>query len=243
MPTITLYGCKGGTGRTTAAAALSLGLMAESFDVVILDTDRDELVFENWAKHMADIAGSVWTGRVAPVQNVLELLAQKKGSETNPVEYTVIDTSRYPSDLRLMAFELSDLIVMPFGSFLDAKIGIERAAEAIPKGKRLVGLSHGPGTEILHLVREWMPLLSRTLPQDQRLQPFSKASDHFVRKTLNTKSPAIRGLEGTLRFLIRDISSEMMMQHLQPRPIKPAKALITPNASLAATAREIAVSS
>lgn len=238
MPIITLYGSKGGTGRTTSAAPLSLGLMAESYDVFIADTDKDDPEFENWAKHMERVAGPAWRGNVSDVKNVLQLMNLKQSLGNDPTKYVVIDTSRYSSDLRLMAFELSDLIVMPFGSFLDAQAGIERAAKEIPEGKQLVGLLFGPGREISPLVAKWMSLLSRTLPQDQRLRLRTKQSDRFVQKTLKTTSPAIDGLEGTLRFLVRCFSSKLMMQHLQPRPIEPAKALIKPNASLAATVRE-----
>lgn len=238
MPIIKLYGCKGGTGRTTSAATLALGLMAEDYDVIVADTIHDDPEFENWAKHMQRVAGPAWTGDVINLENVLQLLELKRSLGDDPIRYVVIDTSRYPSDLRLLAFELSDLIVMPFGSYLHASIGIERAAEEIPKGKQLVGLPFGPCQEISPLVEEWMPLLSKTLPQDEHLRLFSEPSNAFVLKTLTTNSPAIDGLEGTLRFLVRGISSQMMMQHLQPRPIEPAKALITPNASLAATVRE-----
>jgi len=237
MPIITLYGCKGGTGRTTAAAALTLGLIAESYDVLVADTNAEDRWFEQWADHMAGSVGPSWTGKVTSTANALELMALKQDLGDDLTKYLVIDTSRYPSDLRLMALDVADVVVMPFGSFLDASIGIRNAAAEIPKNKQLIGLPFGFGSEISDLVAHWMPVLSNALPQDERLRLFSKQADTFAKKALKTKAPAIDGLEGQLRFLTREVSGLVTMRAMRPTAKQPASALTTINASLAGTVR------
>ena len=48
MPTIALYGAKGGTGRTTTAVAIAHGMLARGMHVTMVETDTNDDPLARW---------------------------------------------------------------------------------------------------------------------------------------------------------------------------------------------------
>jgi len=176
MPIITLYGCKGGTRRTATSAAVTLGLLADGFEVTLVDINKEFRPFLDWADQLAVLGSPDWKSQVWPVS------------------------------------EMEDLadVVMPFASYLDANIGVQRAFEQIPRAQQLVGVTIGSGLVISDSVAEWMPVLPQQLPTDERLNLMSAEADDFIREMGRYNASEIslsHTLNNTVCTLAREITN------------------------------------
>jgi len=142
MPILTLYGAKGGTGRTTAAAAIARGLLAGGYRVVMVETFVDPCApLDHWSSEF-DPAAIGPHGELNYAQCTSPAGIDAVLKEISPDERTVIifDTSPVVSAARAYAFELADRVVMPFTGYLDAEVGIAKAAAQLGRSVDLVGL-------------------------------------------------------------------------------------------------------
>lgn len=227
MPIITLYGSKGGTCRTTSAAALTIGLLAEGCDVTMLDTNSELRWFETWGKHLE--GSGVERCRIAQVEHINQMNALYDEVREDPNRFLVIDTGRDQTELRLLAIAAADIVIAPFGSFMDADHIVRGAYSHMAQDKHLVGLAVCHGEEVGDLVANWMHLLSGTLPADERLDLGSARSNAFVDAIL-TEGPKQhfkpRGLSKTLRAIASEVKQRAQIVVETPDAFAPAQALL-----------------
>lgn len=101
MPVITLYGSKGGTGRTTSAAALAAGLMAEGYEVTLVDTNTEYRLFQTWGECL--VGSGAPNCRLGQADHIMHLVGLLHELHGDPNRFAIIDTPREATDLRLMA--------------------------------------------------------------------------------------------------------------------------------------------
>ena len=172
MSIITLYGTKGGTGRTTSTAALALGFLQLGKCVTVIDATDDEPWLTSWVDHTQ-------TGRVpnyrliaTAISNPSELARFLQDTADHPDQIVIIDTAKHVSAARGIALELADLVVVPFRHFLDAETAVQLAAAQIPRNRQMVGLSLSGQSELSAFVSHWMPVLDTSVMWDDRLDLF-----------------------------------------------------------------------
>lgn len=236
MPLITFYGCKGGTGRTTAAASLALGFLAEGLDVSLVETDPSDRDLSDWAELVAEHGDPEWDLRVWPCWTAEDLFDLKRHVGTDPTRVAIIDTTKLVSGVRSVALEMANLVVMPFTSFIDAEIRVRLAAKQIPRDQRMIGLSIGADDDLCARVSEWMPVLSHSLPMDERLNLFSEASEEFVYSFIGyAQSDAVPldTLRHRLIGLSRKAAERCAANMGGQKCFEPTNALTTMNAKLA----------
>jgi len=210
MPIITLYGCKGGTRRTATSAAVTLGLLADGFEVTLVDINKEFRPFLDWADQLAVLGSPDWKSQVWPVSEMEDLAELERRLCADPNHVAIIDTPRDVSGLRSQALDIADVVVMPFASYLDANIGVQRAFEQIPRAQQLVGVTIGSGLVISDSVAEWMPVLPQQLPTDERLNLMSAEADDFIREMGRYNASEIslsHTLNNTVCTLAREITN------------------------------------
>ncbi|MEP3638956.1 MAG: hypothetical protein ABJN14_17020 [Paracoccaceae bacterium] len=189
MPTIALYGAKGGTGRTTAAAAIAQGMLARGMYVTLVETDTGDdplarwwAAFENPSYNEGDLDYRRCT---TPAE--IDLLLRIAPSDDRHA--IIFDTSPRISAVRSYAFERAHLVLMPFTGSLDADIGIAKATSQLPASTTLKALPVRAPTDLSIQVSEWMPVLESALPDDERLVLFSEASNRLLKEMPATMYP------------------------------------------------------
>lgn len=233
MPIITLYGSKGGTGRTTAAAALAVGLLAEGFDVTLVDTNPEYRWFKTWGERL--VGSGVENCRVGDADHILHLAALERELDGDPNRFAIIDTPRDATDLRLMALAIADTVITPFGSYMDADRLVSQAAFDIPDDRHLVGLAINHGAEISNLVANWMYLFGEALPFDPRLDVLSPQFDAFAHDMLasDVEPEAERDdLKRSVRSLAFEARTHAGILAENPDTFAAAHALLARDASL-----------
>ena len=234
MPIITLYGNKGGTGRTTISAALTVGLLADGCDVTMVDTNPRLRTLEDWGE---DFLGSgVANCRVGVGTDASALTALAEHISDDPNRFIVIDTPRERTDLRQMALEVADIILVPFGTCLDADVLVRHVVSDVPQDKHLIGLPTRDDDKVVALMKNWIRVLAAPLTQDIRLMLFSGNCDVFFEHILAGGSEAddkrMSGLEAALRSLVKDVKHDLKLLNESPNYFAPAAALVRPDASL-----------
>ena len=136
-----------------------------------------------------------------------------------------------------MALNIADIIVAPFGSFMDADFIVRHAASDIPRRTHLMGLPVDHGADILDLVEPWLHVTAGILPKDERLMLFSERSDAFFAEMIaagpsDSEANAV-GLEASLRALAQEIRRETQFMAEAPDAFEPAPALLLADARLA----------
>ena len=225
MPIITLYGSKGGTGRTTAAAMLAQGLLSHGANVTLVETvtDAEPHPLKRWCIDMAALSprGDQLSYMSGPNSAAFSSLAD--GIRTNERNFAIIDTGRYDTAARTAAFAIADLIIMPFTGFLDAKCGIDNAAIYLPEKHDIVGLAMHANRELSTKVRACLPVLGTSLPNAPEFSLFSKAANALTISMLSEAHDPYAGaddLSSRLFELATEVRSRAgaNMQGLIKRP-------------------------
>lgn len=235
MPIITLYGAKGGTGRTTAAAAIALGMLARGMHVMLVETDAaDDPLARWWADfdNPSFNAGDLDYRRCTTPAGIDLLLRIAPSDDRQAI---IFDTSPRVSAVRSYAIELAHLVLMPFTGFLDAEIGIAKAASQMPASTTLKALPVRSPGNLTTQVAEWMPVLESALPDDERLVLFSDAAKRLQSEMPTTNYPdyyLMRSLPDRLFNLGIEATEFVPGPNMAPIKQTPARALVNDNASL-----------
>lgn len=235
MPIITLYGAKGGTGRTTAAAAIALGMLARGMHVMLVETDTGDdplarwwAAFDNPSFNAGDLQYSACT-----TPGEIDMMLRLAPSDDR--QAIIFDTSPHVSAARSYAFELAHLILMPFTGVLDADVGIAKASPLLPASSALKALPVRAPAEISPQVADWMPVLESALPFDERLILFSEASNRLLTEMPTTNYPdyhSMRSLPDRLFNLGIEATEFVPGPNMAPIKHTPARALTDNNARL-----------
>jgi len=234
MPIITLYGAKGGTGRTTVAAAVARGMLARGMDVTLVETAMEDDPLARWVAEINDTeppsGDLIFRDCFAPGD--IDMLMRYAAPDDRHA--IIFDTTPFVSAVRTYAFELADLVIMPFSGYLDADIGIARASGHLPRTTNLCALAVRAPDHVAERVKDWMPVLKSALPDDERLILHSDAS----RGLTQALSDGVKNIgvdPSSLSDLLFNLSIEA---HESPACEKrpPARALLDANARLAVPA-------
>lgn len=231
MPIITLYGAKSGTGRTMAAAAIARGMLARGMDVTLVETAIEGDPLARWVTEINDAeppSGDLICWDCSMPGDIDMLMRDAAPGDRHAI---IFDATPYVSAVRTYAFEVADLVIMPFTSSLDADIGIANAWAHLPRSTNLCALPIRAPDHVAERVREWMPLLKSALPDDERLILHSEAS----RGLTQALSDGVKNIgvdPSSLSDLLFNLSIEA---HESPACAKrpPARALLDANARLA----------
>lgn len=175
MPTISLYGAKGGTGRTTTAAALARGTIKLGRYVTLIETDDTDDPLARWFSEFDRSTLGVGDLAYRSCTSPGEIDMALRYAPPDDRHVTIFDTSPQVSAAKTYAFELADLVLMPFTGFLDAYAGIAEASSQIPARADLKALPVRAPNWLSQEVASWMPVISPALPDDERLVLFSEA--------------------------------------------------------------------
>jgi len=239
MPIITLYGAKGGTGRTTTAASLARGMSKLGRYVTLVETDDANDPLARWRNAFDQSLLTVGSldYRSASTPDEIDL-AMRYALPTDQ-HVTIFDTSHQISAARSYAFELADLVLMPFTGFLDASIGISKASSQLSKSKHLMALPVGELEELSHQVAKWIPLVKPALPRDDRLILFSDEERTLDREMADADCTRYEDADTLANCLIElgiNACPFVPMAGLPPIKRQPAPALRTDTANLEVSA-------
>lgn len=239
MPIITLYGAKGGTGRTTTAAALARGLSKLGRHVTLVGTDDAEDPLARWWKTFDRSLLSVGNLDYRSASSPDEIDMAIRFAPPSDQHVTILDTSHQVSAARCYAFELADLVLMPFTGFLDASIGISKASSLLPASAHLMALPIGDLEDLSRHVAKWMPVVKPSLPRDDRLILFSDMERTLDREMAAADCSGYEDLDTLANRLIElGISAcpFVPMAGLPRIKRNPARALTDDNARLGVSA-------
>lgn len=168
MPIITLYGAKGGTGRTTSAATLALGFLQTGKTVTIIDATDGEPWLASWGQKT--LSGRIPDDRltISTINDPCELARAFQDAALDPDQVFIIDTAKHVSAARSIALELANLVIVPFRYFLDAEMAIQLASSQIPRSQHMIGLSLSGQSELSTSVLNWMPVFDTPIMWDDR---------------------------------------------------------------------------
>lgn len=235
MPIITLYGAKGGTGRTTAATAIALGMLARGMHVMLVETDAGDDPLARWRAGFDNPGfndGKLDYRRCMTPDDIDLLLRSAPSDDRQAI---IFDTSHRVSAARSHAFELAHLVLMPFTGFLDAEVGIAKAASQLPASSTLKALPVRAPADLSTQVADWMPVLESALPDDERLILFSEAANRLLREMPATMYPdyhLMRSLPDRLFNLGLEATEFVPGPGMAPIKQTPARALADEHASL-----------
>lgn len=202
MHTITIFGMKGGTGRTILTMALASGLVAKGRRVAIMDTTDDadypascshpawmDCSHTAWAAKQHDDGISPETLRVVPVKTGADLADALARTRRSGAEIALIDTRAHLTPHHAAAAEKADLVLMPFIGWVEAETisaNVEGAGDRAPifgvnagvKGdavrcRHAASLFGGP---MLHTAMPHSELLAR-MPVEGRIDRLVAALD------------------------------------------------------------------
>lgn len=104
MKVVSVLNQKGGSGKTTIATHLAMGLKLRGFDVVLVDSDPQGSA-RDWA--------AVADGNDLPVIGIDRPTLERDIKALGKRDFIVIDGAPQASDLAISAIRSSDLIVIP----------------------------------------------------------------------------------------------------------------------------------
>lgn len=181
MPTITLYGSKGGSGRTTSATAIAQGLLTQGCEVTLVELGSDPRSLERWFAEVSEIGDRAPELHYRDCARVADLDALKREIGMDDGRFIIIDTADAPSVLRSHAFEMADLVLMPFVGLLDARHGIACAKSQLPPDSVMYGLALRSEPDLIAAAEAYMPMITVGLPTDERFNLFSNAARELAR--------------------------------------------------------------
>ena len=225
MPIIALYGTKGGTGRTTAAAMLAQGLLSHGANVTLVETvaDAEPRPLRRWSTDVTTLSdrGNQLSYAACLSSTAFTPLADSIGTDEH--NFAIIDTERYDTKIRAAAFAIADLIIMPFTGFLDAKCGVKDAATCLPAGKDIVGFAMNADRELCARIHVSMPVLGTSLPNAPEFSLFSEAAKALTTTMLSKAHDPYAGADD-LSLRLFELATEVRsraganMQGLIKRP-------------------------
>lgn len=235
MPIITLYGTKGGTGRTTSAAALALGFLQTGKYVSVIDATQDEPWLMSWVNKSQTDRRPNDRLSVAALNDPSEFAQVLRDHGKGPDQIVIIDTAKHVSAVRSIALDLADLVVVPFRYFLDIETALQRAASQIPREQQMVGLSLSGCAELSARVRPWMPVLDTALMWDDRLDLFGADASSVMADAMRLASdetPTHADISGNLTELATEVQHRLDDKLGDWGDAFRPAVLSTPNASL-----------
>lgn len=239
MPIITLYGAKGGTGRTTTAAALARGMIKLGKWVMLIETDDADDPLARWFSAFDRSTLGVGDMYYQSCTSPDEIDKTLRAAPSDDRHVMIIDTSPRISAGRTRAFECADLVLMPFSGFLDADIGIANASSQLPAATYLRALPVQAPDGVSKQVAKWIPVVKPSLPRDDRLILFSDKERTLDREMAAADCSGYEDLDTLANRLIElGISAcpFVPMAGLPRIRRKPARALTVDNARLGVSA-------
>lgn len=174
MPIITLYGAKGGTGRTTAAAMIAQGLVAHGINVTLVETTQpgSPQPLKQWFEEAAhnDLSDQLQYAHTSTSKGNDTLFSSLVDDEQN---FIVVDTGCKDTEIRRWALKVSDAVAMPFTGLLDAQCGIEHLRSDVLKGKTVFALDMLGDPELTKSVRRSLPVFDTVLSRDVHFSLFT----------------------------------------------------------------------
>lgn len=188
MSIITLYGTKGGTGRTTSAAALALGFLQIGKYVDVVDVTQDEPWLTSWVEKTQARRHPNYRLAATTISDPCKLAGVLQDATNDPDQIVIVDTAKYVTAARTIALDLADIIVVPFRHFLDAETAVQLAAAQIPRDQQMVGLSLSGRDKLSAKVRHWMPVLDTEVVWDDRLDLFGEDASSVMADAMRVVS-------------------------------------------------------
>lgn len=119
MKTISFANSKGGSGKTTSAALLGTGLIAQGASVALLDCDP---LFPLYHWGQGAVSDHAFVTRTTECGKLLAEINRLK----RQFDYCVVDLSGASAQMKALAFALSDLVLVPMqGSAMDARGAVD----------------------------------------------------------------------------------------------------------------------
>ena len=108
MQTIAFLSQKGGSGKSTTAAALAVAARQRGLSVMLLDTDHDQATLSNWGKRRGETDEFVARG-------ILEanLAEAHERAKAGGADLIIIDTQGSKNTAAIKAAKLADLVLIP----------------------------------------------------------------------------------------------------------------------------------
>lgn len=106
---LTIGNLKGGTGKSTTAVLLALGLARDGQRVLLVDADPGNATTYSWS----EMAGEGWPSNITVVRWPSTQLAKRVRDAEGTYHHLVIDTGPTDAAILRQALHLSDIFVMP----------------------------------------------------------------------------------------------------------------------------------
>lgn len=139
---IAITATKGGTGKTTIAVNLAVGLVKKGYDVCIVDADQGQFSCKHWAEGRDDGKEHIPVVQVSEKKFIREVKAL-----SNRYDVIIIDGRPTQSDHNDRITMVSDIVIVPvkyglyelraFENYLDIYDNVQEAKESL--GGRLSG--------------------------------------------------------------------------------------------------------
>ena len=252
MHTITIYGRKGGTGRTILTMALAAALVAKCRRVAIADATLDPMcpvsichapwVARQHAEGTPETSLAVFP--VGPEDSLADALARAR---QRGAEIALIDTQASVTPHHYVAAEVTDLVLVPFIGRMEAEtVGahLGEAGERVPIFGVDVGVEGGAVRRRHVAALYGGPMLHSTLPRSELFMrmPAEGRLDRFV-AALETPAdtpdaPSFAATEAMRRAWVaaQELATEVVWI-LEGQTLEPARVDWAPGATDAACAR------
>jgi len=186
MPIITLYGSKGGSGRTTAAAMIAQGLVAHGINVTLVETTQhgSPQPLKRWfeeAKHK-ELGDQLQYAHASTPEGIDTLFHSILDDEQN---FIAVDTGCKDTEVRRWAFSVADAVVMPFTGRLEAARGIDQLQSHIAEGKTVFALDMFGDAELAKSVRRSLPVFDTALSREEHFRLFSEPARRLTTELLS----------------------------------------------------------
>ncbi|MEP5758262.1 MAG: hypothetical protein ABJ327_02920 [Litoreibacter sp.] len=208
MPTIALYGAKSGSGRTTTTAAITLGMLMHGCEVTLVELGTGTNPLARWCAETTQIGDYASELFCCSVETAAELNALKHKIGIDERHFLIIDTSHEVSMMRTHAFELADMVLMPFVGLLDARRGVAEAKTQLPAKTVMNGLALRSEVDLIKATGTALQTILPSLPSDERLCLFSDASRAFAKSFLSEGCLALDE-EGSLEARVSELAGDV----------------------------------
>lgn len=217
MPIITLYGAKGGSGRTTAAALIAQGLVAHGINVTLVETTQhgSPQPLKQWfgeAVHN-ELGDQLQYAHAETPEGIDTLFSSIIDDEQN---FIIVDTGCKDAKIRKWALSVADAIVMPFTGRLEAARGIDQLSSYVPTRKTVFALDMLGDPELSNSVRRSLPVFDTKLAREEHFSLFTDPARRLAAELLSEDQDPYGVKEGPIAQLF-DLATDARGAVLQAR--------------------------